>query len=256
MTIRSASLLAVAIVLGAATAAPALAQDGRYDPGPPPPLPAWDGELEEYPDDEYVEDEEVWENHGDHHRNRDGYPGMRAHGPGHAAGYPPEQRTAWLEQCRATYHDESGRRRGQVIGGLLGAVAGGVAGSEIAEGDNNLGGTLIGAGVGGLAGAAIGGAIGAEADRNRIDECEAYLLRYEQSYRGQGPGHYYGHAAGAYGYHYPYPYPVMWVKVPIVTERRDCGCETMVEEWVEEEPAPPRIRRVAPPRDKRIRITK
>ena len=65
-----------------------------------------------------------------------------------------------------------------------------------------------------------------------------------------------GHGQGAYGYHYPYPYPVMWVKVPIVAERRDCGCETVVEEWVEEEPAPPRIRRIAPPRDKRIRITK
>jgi hypothetical protein len=236
MTLRFASLL-TAVAL-ATMAAPAFAQDG-YDPGPPPPLPAWDEALEEYPDDEYLDDEDAWE-----HR------GPPPYGAPHAMGYPPEQRAAWLEECRARYHDESGRRRGQVIGGLLGAVAGGVAGNEIAEGSDNLGGTLIGAGVGGLAGAAVGGAIGSEADRHRIDACEAYLLHHEQGYRG------YGHGQGTYGYHYPYPYPVMWVRVPIVTERRDCGCETVVEERVEEEPAPPRIRRVAPPRDKRIRITK
>lgn len=240
MTLRFASLLSAAAL--AAMAAPVLAQDS-YDPGPPPPLPAWDEERDEYPDDEYLDEEEAWEDHGS--------------GPApHAMGYPPEQRAAWLEQCRARYHDESGRRRGQVLGGVLGAVAGGVAGGAIAEGDDNLGGVLIGAGVGGLAGAAVGEAIGADAGRDRIDECEVYLLRYEQSYRGYGPGHGPGHASGAYGYHYPYPYPVMWVKVPIVTERRDCGCETVVEEWVEEEPAPPRIRRAVPARDKRIRITK
>ena len=76
--------------------------------------------------------------------------------------------------------------------------------------------------------------------------------RYEGTTWSQGAGVY---GAGAWGYHYPYPYPVMWVKVPIVTERRDCGCETVVEEWVEEEAAPPpRVRRRAP--DKRIRTTK
>jgi hypothetical protein len=235
MTLRFASLLAAAGL--AALAAPALAQDG-YDPGPPPPLPAWD-EAEEYPDDEYLDEEDAWEERSVHH------------GPApHAAGYPPEQRSAWLEECRARYHDAGGRARGQVIGGLLGAVAGGVAGSAIAEGGDNLGGTLIGAGVGGLAGAAIGGEVGAGADRDRRDECEAYLLRHEQSYRGHEPGH----GAGAWGYHYPYPYPVMWVKVPIVTERRDCGCETVVEERVVEEVPPPRVRRR--PADKRVRITK
>ncbi len=253
MTIRSASLLA-AVAL-AAMAAPAFAQDG-YDPGPPPPLPTWEEEWEEHAEGDYAEDEDAWEDHGDLYGDRVDHPGMPAHRSGPAMGYPPEQRAAWLEQCRATYYDESGRRHGQVIGGLLGAVAGGVAGSEIAEGDDNLGGTLIGAGAGGLAGAAIGGAIGADADRDRIDECEAYLLRYEHGLRGYGPSPHYGHGPGAYGYHYPYPYPVMWVKVPIVTERRDCGCETVVEEWVEEEPAPPRIRRVAPPRGKRVRISK
>lgn len=244
MTLRFASLLATAAL--AAMAAPALAQDG-YDPGPPPPLPAWDEELDEYPDDEYLDEEDAWEVQRRHH-------GPPPHAAPHAMGYPPEQRAGWLEECRARYHDANGRARGQVIGGLLGAVAGGVVGSEIAEGDDNLGGTLIGAGVGGLAGAAVGGAVGAEADRDRIDECEAYLLRYEHGYRGHGPN--YGRAPGAYGYHYPYPYPVMWVRVPIVTERRDCGCETVVEEWVEEEPAPLRIRRAPPRPDKRIRITK
>jgi len=42
--------------------------------------------------------------------------------------------------------------------------------------------------------------------------------------------------------------------MPIVTERRDCGCKTVIEEWTEEEPAPPRVRRAAP--DKRIRTAK
>lgn len=143
MTLRSASLIAIAV---AATAAPALAQDG-YDPGPPPPLPAWEEELDDYPDEEYLEDEDGEE---------DAWAEPRGHygPPPHARGYPP------------------------------------------------------------------------------------------------------GHGAGAWGYHYPYPYPVMWVRVPIITERRDCGCETVVEEWIEEEPAPPRVRRAPPPRDKRIRVTK
>lgn len=244
MTLRFASLLAAAGL--AALAAPALAQDG-YDPGPPPPLPAWD-EAEDYPDEEYLDEDDAWEEEGGHH-----FP------PPHAMGYPPEQRAAWLEECRARYHETSGRARGQVIGGVLGAVAGGVAGSAIAEGDDNLGGTLIGAGVGGLAGAAIGGEVGAEADRRQIDECEAYLVRYEHGSRGygHGPGHGPGYGAAAWGNHYPYPYPVMWVRVPIVTERRDCGCETVVEETVVEESAPPPVRRVPPPRrDKRIRTVK
>ena len=240
MTIRSAAWLAAALVT--ATAAPAFAQDGVYDPGPPPPLPEWEESWEEYPDEAYDE-EPRWEEPGPHGEAHDAW-----------ASYA-EQRAQWLAQCRATYYDERGRRRGEVIGGVLGAVAGGVAGNRIADGER-LGGTLIGAGVGGLAGAAIGGAIGSESDSDRVDECESYLLRHEQGYRGpvyaQAHGYPQGHAQGAYGYHYPYPYPVMWVKVPIVTERRGCGCETVVEEWVEEEEATPpparraKIRRVAP----------
>jgi hypothetical protein len=242
MTIRSALLLAAAAL--ATTAAPALAQDTRYDPGPPPPLPAWDEDRQEYPDEDYVHGEGDWESEGGHHGQ-----------PAHAMNHAPDARADWLEQCRATYYDERGRRRGQVIGGLLGAVAGGVAGSAIAEGDDNLAGTLIGAGAGGLAGVAIGGAIGAEADRDRLDECEAYLLRYEQSYRGHGYAAHHGQAT--YGYHYPYPYPVMWVRVPFMTERRDCGCETVVEERIVEESAPPPpVRRRAPVPDKRVRLVK
>lgn len=263
MTIRSTFLLVAASL--AATAAPAFAQDGPYDPGPPPPLPgvgAWEEEWEEDREG-YEEEDPIWEHRETHSDGHDARPGEwhGEPGRGQAWAFPAEQRAQWLEQCRATYRGHRGRERGQIIGGVLGAVAGGVAGSEIAEGGDNLGGTLIGAGVGGLAGAAIGGAIGARSDRDRIDECEQYLLRYEQSYRGYGHG-YTGHAEGAYGYHYPYPYPVMWVRVPIHTERRgDCGCETVIEEVVVEDAAPPparraKIRRIAPAPDKRVRTAK
>ena len=249
MTIRSASWLAAAAL--AATAVPALAQDG-YQPGPPPPLPppgAWEEEWTGS-DDGYPDEDARWEEQG-----------LAQGAPPQQLGYSPEQRAQWLEQCRATYYrDGSGRESGQVIGGVLGGVAGGVVGSEIAEGDDNLGGVLVGAGVGALAGAAVGGAIGAEADRDRADQCESYLLRYEQSLHGPGPGY----AHGAYGYAYPYPYPVMWVRVPIHTRHgRNCGCPTVVEEVVvEEQAAPPparrtKIQRIAPapaPRpDKRVR---
>src|SRR5687767_9626663 len=124
MTFRFSSLLAADAM--AALAAPAVAQDG-YDPGPPPPLPAWDEELEDDLDEEYLDEEEAWEEHA----------------PPHAEGHPPEQRAAWLGECRARYDEANG------------AYA---------------------------------------------DECEAYLLHHERSYRGHGPGH------SAWGYHYPYPY--------------------------------------------------
>lgn len=235
MTIRSASLLS-ALALAAA-AMPAFAQDGGYHPGPPPPLPdIWDEEWEEYPEDSYEDGIAAWEEHSGPQRGL----------PPQQLGYSAAQRAQWLEQCRAAYDDASGRRRGETIGGVLGAVAGGLAGNRIADGAR-LGGTLISAGVGGLAGAAIGGAIGAGSDRAHLDQCEDYLVRYEQGFRGYGHGEY-GH---------PYV-PVMWIKVPIVTHRhgRDCGCETVVEEWADEELAPaPRakrvkIRRIAP--DKRV----
>ena len=246
MTFRSASLFAAAALAG--LTAPALAQD--YDPGEPPPLPTWEDQTEQAPSYASEDQDPRWLEPREQP--------IAPYGEGPAMGYSPEQRAAWLDQCRAAYHDAAGRERGQVIGGLLGAAAGGVAGNRIAGSGSRLGGTLIGAGVGALAGAAIGGAVGAEADRERLDECEAYLVRYEQSYQGYAAGY----APGAYGYHYPYPYPVMWVRVPIVTERRgDCGCQTVVEEFSEEQPAPPpvrttrrvKIQRVAPEPDKRVR---
>lgn len=274
MTIRSASLLAAVALAG--LAAPALAQD--YDRGPPP--EAEHGWAEEEWDEEVHADEG---GHGDAHRRIEVYRIHRSDSPDghglpplgpayqgarpHPMGYPPEQRAQWLEQCRATYYrDDRGEQRGEVIGGVLGAVAGGVAGNRIAGRGDRLGGTLIGAGVGGLAGSVVGGAVGRDADRDRaVDECEDYLLQYEQSYRGPGPGYgqggyaHGGYGHGAVGYAYPYPYPVMWVKVPIQTRHghgSDCGCETVVEEWVEERPAPPPPRRVRPAPDKRIRIVK
>ena len=118
MTLRSALQLAAAAL--AAAAAPVLAQDPPYDPGPPPPLPLWEDEWEENPDDKDVENEPV--------------------------------------------DDED------------------------------------------------------------------------------------GHVAS--------PDPAMEVEVPVVAEQPDCECETVVEERVDEEPAPPRARHVATRRDKRIRITK
>jgi len=276
MPLRSASLLAAAAL--AAVSVPAFGQEGRYDPGPPPPLPefdeAWEREEEAGADYAYEEDYREGVYREEHRGRRDGRGAPMAHrgppryGPGPAFSYPPEQRAQWLEQCRASLYDQRGERRGQSIGGVLGAVAGGVAGNRIAGRGSRLGGTLIGAGVGGLAGAAIGGAVGRDADRDRIDECEDYLLGYERSLSAPAPAYLGGHSQGAVGYHYPYPYPVMWVKVPIHTERRgDCGCETVIEERIVEEapPPPPRriqrtkIRRVAAPPPvpgKRLRVTK
>ena len=237
MTIRSASLIAAALLAASATSA--FAQD--YDPRALPPLPDA-GQWDEY-----------------------GQAAVVAQAPVPAMGYSAEQRAAWLDQCRANYYeDDSGRRSGEAIGAVTGAIAGGVIGSEIDDGDD-VAGTLIGAGVGGLAGAVVGGEIGGAADRDqaerRLAECEAYLAQYEQGYAGYGTAAAYGTGSGV-GYHYPYPYPVMWVRVPIVTERRDCGCEEIVEGYVEERPAPPpraqptKIRRIAPAPapDKRVKV--
>ena len=248
MTIRSKTPLAAVLAL---LAAPAAAQ---YDPGEPPPLPQ-DEWHEEWQDDR---DFDRYARHGARHADRRA--GWEAHGlpplPDHAgthprySGYAPEQRAAWLEQCRRVYYDDRGERRGEVIGGVLGGVAGAVAGNRIAD-DSRLAGTLIGGGVGALAGSAVGGAVGESADRrryeDRLDECEAYLADYERAYAG-GYGHPSPH--GAYGY--GYAGPVMWVKVPIVRHRhgRDCGCERVVERVVEE----PVARRIVPAPDKRVPI--
>jgi hypothetical protein len=166
-------------------------------------------------------------------------------------GYSPEDRTAWLDECRSKhddrYLDDRAAERGAAIGGAIGAIGGGIAGNRIAGRGDRLEGTIIGAGVG-LAGVAIGGAIGADADRRArldgADYCSDYLGHYERG--GMGPAY--------TGYGYP---AVMWVRVPIIRERAsDCGCEEVIEEEVvTTRPA----RRVAPRRpapDKRVRLTK
>lgn len=179
------------------------------------------------------------ERHGWHEdRYRDPRGARRLHhgqagpGDGRPLGYTPQQRAAWLDQCRASYLRSDYRNgNGAVIGGLVGAAVGGFAGNRIADG-NRLLGTVVGAGVGGLAGAAIGDAADRDARRDgeaaAIDQCENYLRRYEASYAAPG----YSHAPG-YG-------PVQWVRVPIIREhRRDCDCrkieaEEVIEEVVEQ----------------------
>ena len=263
MNIRLAPLLAAAALAG--TPIPAFAGDDYL--GDPPPLPEerWE---EDWDDEDW--DEQDWDEQD--YAGHEGETGVSwQHGDGRGrdlppqpydrhAGYPPEQRAAWLEQCRQAYYvDDRGERRGEVIGGVLGGIGGAIIGNRILDG-SRLGGTLIGGGVGALAGSAIGGEIGEGADRNRaehrLDACEDYLVRYERGYAAPAYGHGgYPQAYGAYGaYGYGAWPPVMWVKVPIVTKRRatDCGCEEVVEEIVEEEivrAAPQKrvqIRRVAP----------
>jgi len=202
-------------------------------------------------------------------------PGTYPHAPGTypaAPGLPPRpdlgytqaDRDAWLDDCRSAYYGE-GKKRGGFFGGLLGAIAGGVVGNRVSD-DHRLAGTLIGAGVGGIAGIAIGAAIGAAGDREDIDECEAYLLRYEAGY-GSG----YPAPAQGYGYGYGYPaypaYAYQVVMVPVTYRTNYIYSapvrheeEVVDEEWVDEEvietrqvPAPQPTKYV---KDKRIRYTK
>ena len=239
MTLRSNSLLA-AIAL-AALSVPAVAQSDE-----PPPLPELD-EWDTAPAEVYVD--EVY----------------TAPAPAPSVlttRYPEEARAAWLEQCRATRYDYRGERDGELIGAALGAVTGAIAGSQIAN--DEVAGALIGAGVGGLAGAAVGSEIGEANDearyRRALDYCEDYLARYEQAFAAPPP------QASAYPY---VSGPVMWVRVPIQTVAVAPAvtvAQPVVEEWVEEEPAPALqpalrdkrvpIRRVAPAPTKRLRVTK
>lgn len=162
-------------------------------------------------------------------------------------GYSPEQRDAWLGECRANHAPPRETRRGGLIGGLLGAAAGGFAGNRIADGAR-LGGTLLGAGLGGLAGAAVGTVID-RADERRdlrrqdaaMDYCEDYLRRYETGVYSQGT---YGYPAAAM------MAPVMMV--PVATQQghvHGADCQD-IEEW-DEVVAPvryvrPRAHRPAP----------
>ena len=260
----SASIAALAI------AAPAHAQDPRYSS-----LPA-EVEYESYEvvqqigedayDDTY-EYEEAYEQEvyvdpaPGHHAMRamparHGQHEALSYSPyGRALAYGPEERAAWLADCRALYLGEAGygeeyyedrdNDRGGLIGGLLGAVVGGVAGNRIAGRGDRLAGTLIGAGVGGIAGAAIGtvvDAISGDDDDDRYarddyalgeaaDYCEAYLARYEQG--------------GAMAGYYVQTAPVMMVQTG---SRRVAPREIVREEWVEVEQAHRPARRSAPRR--------
>lgn len=150
------------------------------------------------------------------------YPGSHAMPP-----QPAFDRGAWLDQCRAQYRDNRGRRDGGIGGGLLGAAVGGVIGNRVADSDR-LAGTLIGAGVGGIAGAVLGSVIGGSGDRRRAaDECEDYLDRYLAGGYGQ---------QGHYGYGYPgYGYAMHMTYVPVLIEvpQRAVVRETVTEEWVD-----------------------
>ena len=107
----------------------------------------------------------------------------------------------------------------------------------------------------------VGAAIDRAEDRGRVDACEDYLTRYENSYLAGGgaPGAY----GPAYGYGYGYGAPVMWVPVRIGHRHgKGCGCarEEVVEEWIEEEvietpfrPAPPAPVKTVPAKPRSIK---
>jgi len=152
--------------------------------------------------------------------------------------YSQDQREDWLRECRRRYRQNDGDDG--IGGALIGGAVGGFAGNRIAGRGNRAVGTIAGAAVGAVAGAAIDRA----EDNGRIrDICEDYLDRYEQ----QGSAGYYG---TGYGYAAPYGYgapggyahsgQVMWV--PMVVGWNCKPREKIVEEWIEEKPA----RRVIP----------
>ena len=203
----------------AAASAPALAQDGYALPPPPPPMvvdphaghlpapppapvvqyaqpvvypappAAYPAPYPPAPHPQAQYHDAAMEYHAPH-----GLPPMPS------LGYTEAERDGWLADCRAQYYGE-GRKKGGLIGGLLGAIGGGILGHEVTDGNRTrrIGGTLIGAGVGGLAGLAIGAAIGGASDDERIDDCEAYLRHHTGGYRA-GPDHGYGYGYGYYGY--------------------------------------------------------
>lgn len=159
-------------------------------------------------------------------------------------GYSADERAAWLAECRARQEDNG------LGGALIGGLAGGIIGHEVAGSGNRTAGTIIGAG----AGAVVGAAIDRAEDRGRIDACDDYLTRYENSYLAQ-PG-----AAGAYpaAYGYGYGAPVMWVPVRISHRHgKGCGCarEQVVEEWIEEEVIETPVRQAPPAPVKTVPLT-
>lgn len=144
-----------------------------------------------------------------HHAPAPPHAGMQHHAPAYAPPQPTFDRDAWLDDCRDRL---GGDRRGDggIIGGLLGAVAGGVIGNRVYDSER-LAGTLIGAGVGGLAGLAIGSVISGSGRDRDLDECEAYLERWEYQQRGGA------YPARGYdqGYYQPYGYTLVPVTVAV-----------------------------------------
>ena len=170
--------------------------------------------------------------------------------PQQGYGMHPEERDAWLDECRARLSEG-----GSVIeGALIGGAIGGLAGNRIAGRGNRTEGTIAGAAVGAVAGAAIDGATG----RRDRDECEAYLDNYyaqASGVYGHHPGYgAYGPAHGypqAYGYGHGYGagccgQPMMMVPIVRMARSEPRCTETVeiIEEYVDAAPAPtpPRAR--------------
>lgn len=152
-------------------------------------------------------------------------------------------RADWISECASRYREDH-RGNGGLIGGLLGALVGGFAGNRIDDKGDRWAGTLIGAGVGGVAGAAIGALANAgsrkKSDAKAVGWCEDYLANHTP-------------AAPGYGYGYGYGQGMMMVPV-MVPKKRNCQCQEVIEEIVEE-PRPIRRYIPKPQPDKRIRLS-
>ena len=158
-------------------------------------------------------------------------------------------RADWIGECASRYREDH-RGNGGLIGGLLGALVGGFAGNRIDDKGDRWAGTLIGAGVGGVAGAAIGALANAgsrkKSDAKAVTWCEDYLA----SHTPAAPAYGYG---GYGGYGYSYGQGVMMVPV-MVPKKRNCQCQDVIEEIVEE-PRPIRRYIPKPQPDKRIKLS-
>lgn len=113
-----------------------------------------------------------------------------AYAPAYGHTYAPAaqvfQREQWIAECERRTDGYRGKRKGGIIGALLGAVAGGIIGNRAFDSER-LGGTLLGAGVGGIGGALLGSLIGGgRNDRGEYD-CEAALDAYLSQYAAGGP---------------------------------------------------------------------
>jgi len=195
--------------------------------------------------------------------NRAHYPTHHAPVAYHAPAYAPMvlDREQWIAECERRTTGHNNKKKGGIIGGLLGAIGGGFAGHEIAGAGDRLGGALIGGGLGGLAGILLGNLIAGDGDDDDYD-CETVLNTYLEQYSKHSA--YYAHHAApvahypAYGYGYAqthayYPARQTVVIVPVTTyqQQRVIVRETVREEIVEVEGAtrtiPPAPRPVAQP---------